>query len=322
MSVMTGPHELLHSEVYLDLRPSLGIPLHLACEGLNFAGSIKIQPAAAMIAAAQREGVIRPDSVLVESSSGNLGVAVAMIAAAKGLKFVCVTDPNCNPATINLIRAFGAEVVVVTEPDANNNYLGARKAMVRRLCERGPAYVWLNQYENPANWGAHYEGTAAFVDKHFPDLDTLFVGVGTGGTLMGCIRYFHEHRPRVRVVAVDSVGSVSFAGTPGRRHIPGLGASAPMPLIEPDLVDEVIRVPEIDTIRTCRRLAARGLLLGGSSGTVVSAASGWLAEHGSPDHTAVAVAPDLGERYIDTVYNDVWVERHYGRDAHELLGTP
>ncbi|MET8030102.1 2,3-diaminopropionate biosynthesis protein SbnA [Streptomyces avermitilis] len=320
MTVITAAHELLDSDVYIDLQPSLGLPLHLKCEGFNFAGSIKIQPAARMVEAAQRDGLIRPDSVLIESSSGNLGVALAVIAASKRLKFVCVTDPNCNPATIALIRALGAEVVVVNEPDTSGGYLAARKAYVSRRCAQDPACIWLNQYENPANWIAHYESTAALIAKDFPDLDTLFIGAGTGGTLMGCARFFREHRPQIRIIAVDSVGSVSFAGTPGPRHIPGLGASAPMPLIDPELVDEVIRIHEIDTIHTCRRLAARGILLGGSSGTVISAASQWFAHHRGNPHTAVAIAPDLGERYINTIYNDTWVTHHYGHDdLHKIL---
>ncbi|GGX64738.1 2,3-diaminopropionate biosynthesis protein SbnA [Streptomyces hiroshimensis] len=318
MTFITAAHELLESDVYIDLQPTLGIPLHLKCEGFNFAGSIKIVPAAWMVAVAEREGLIGPDSVLIESSSGNLGVALAVTAASKGLRFVCVTDPNCNPATVSLMRALGAEVVIVGEPDATGGYLAARKAYVRKRCREDPACVWLNQYENPANWAAHYENTAPFIAKQFPDLGTLFIGTGTGGTLMGCARYFREHRPQVRIIAVDSVGSVSFAGTPGPRHIPGLGAGTPMPLIDPaltgDLVDDVIRVHEIDTIRTCRRLAAHGMLLGGSSGTVVSAASRWLARHHTPAHTAVAIAPDLGERYVDTIYDDAWVARHYGHD--------
>ncbi|WP_326750691.1 2,3-diaminopropionate biosynthesis protein SbnA [Streptomyces hirsutus] len=314
MTVISAAHELLDGDVYIDLRTSLGLPLHLKCEGFNFAGSIKIQPAVRMVEAAQRDGLIGPDSVLIESSSGNLGVALAVIAASKGMKFICVTDPHCNPATTALIRAFGAEVVVVDDPDASGSYLAARKAYVRSSCARNPHHVWLNQYENPANWIAHYENTAALLAKDFPDLDTLFIGTGTGGTLMGCARYFREHRPEIRIIAVDSMGSVSFAGAPGPRHIPGLGASAPMPLIDPALVDEVIRIHEVDTIHTCRRLAARGLLLGGSSGTVITAAAQWFAHHGGATRTAVAIAPDLGERYLNTIYNDTWVGHYYSQD--------
>ncbi|MDR7301235.1 2,3-diaminopropionate biosynthesis protein SbnA [Haloactinomyces albus] len=319
MTVITGAHEFLDSEVYIDLRHVLDSPLYLKCEGFNFAGSVKVRSAAWMVASAQREGIIGPDSVLIESSSGNLGVALAMVAASKGLRFVCVTDPKCNPSTAGLMRALGAEVVVVDEPDATGSYLAARKTYVRERCTQDPSCVWLNQYENPDNWIAHYENTAAHIAKQFPHLDTLFIGTGTGGTLMGCARYFREHRPQVRIIAVDSVGSVNFSGAPGARHIPGLGASTPMPLIDPELVDEVVRVPEPDAIRMCRRLAAQGVLLGGSSGTVVSAALQWLNRYAAKAPTAVAIAPDLGERYIDTIYDDAWVAEHYRDIPQDFL---
>jgi cysteine synthase A len=143
----------------------------------------------------------------------------------------------------------------------------------------------------------------------------LFVGAGTTGTLMGCARFFNEwHRP-VRIVAVDSVGSVAFGGASGRRMIPGLGTSVPPPLLDVSYVDELIRVEEADTIRACHRLASRGFLFGGSTGTVVSGAMGWLAEHDASGLTAVAIAPDLGERYLDTVYQTNWLQDLYGTDV-------
>ena len=143
----------------------------------------------------------------------------------------------------------------------------------------------------------------------------LFVGAGTTGTLMGCARHFREwHRP-VRVVAVDSVGSVTFGGSPGRRMIPGLGTSVRPPLLDETYVDEVIRVDEADTIRACHRLARSGFLFGGSTGTVVSGAMSWLAEHDGCELTAVGIAPDLGERYLDTIYQSNWLEDLYGADV-------
>jgi cysteine synthase A len=121
----------------------------------------------------------------------------------------------------------------------------------------------------------------------------------------------------VRIVAVDTVGSVAFGGKPGRRMIPGLGMSMRPPLLDESYVDEVIQVEEADTIRACHRLARRGFLFGGSTGTVVSGATGWLAEHDTRDLTAVAIAPDLGERYLDTIYQSTWLEDLYGRDILE-----
>jgi N-(2-amino-2-carboxyethyl)-L-glutamate synthase len=138
---------------------------------------------------------------------------------------------------------------------------------------------------------------------------------------MGCARWFREwHRP-VRVVAVDSVGSVSFFGEAGRRMIPGLGMSVDPPLLDKSYVDEAICVEEADTIRACHCLARRGFLFGGSTGTVVSGAMGWLERHDAGELTAVAVAPDLGERYLDTIYQTNWLHNLYGQevlDADEL----
>ena len=129
---------------------------------------------------------------------------------------------------------------VVTEPDPVGGLLGARLDYVRALCASDDRYVWLNQYSNPGNWKAHYRTTAPAIARQFPQLDVLFVGAGTTGTLMGCARFFREwHRP-VRVVAVDSVGSVTFGGSPGRRMIPGLGSGVRPALLDESCVDEVV----------------------------------------------------------------------------------
>ncbi|MFB9305642.1 pyridoxal-phosphate dependent enzyme, partial [Kibdelosporangium philippinense] len=127
--------------------------------------------------------------------------------------------------------------------------------------------------------------------------------------------YFRErHRP-VRIVAVDSVGSVTFGGAPGPRMIPGLGTSVRPPLLDESYVDDIVRVEETDTIRACHRLARSGFLFGGSTGSVVSGAMGWLDRHDAHELTAVAIAPDLGERYLDTVYQTNWLQGVYGEDV-------
>jgi len=315
MPVISVPQDFNEDELYVDLRSIFGQPLYLKCEGFNFAGSIKLKAAAEMVEAAERDGLLNPWSVLVESSSGNLGVALSMIAASKGYKFICVTDSRCNLSTRRLMEALGSEVHTVTEPDATGGYLGARINYVEAMCASDERYVWLNQYKNPNNWKAHYRRTAPAIARQFPRLDVLFVGAGTTGTLMGCARYFRQwHRP-VRIVAVDSVGSVTFGGPAGRRMIPGLGTSVRPAQLDTSYVDEVIRVEEADTIRACHRLAGRGFLFGGSTGTVVSAATQWLSRRGAPELTAVAIAPDLGERYLDTVYQTNWLHDLYGEDV-------
>ncbi|GAA5612701.1 2,3-diaminopropionate biosynthesis protein SbnA [Streptomyces platensis] len=312
MPVISAPYAFNEEELYVDLRSIFGHSLFLKCEGFNFAGSIKLKAATEMVESAERAGDLRPETVLVESSSGNLGVALSMIAASKGYRFLCVTDSRCNLATRLMMEALGSQVHVVADQESNGGFLGARLAYIRNLCAADDRCLWLSQYTNPSNWKAHYRRTAPAIARAFPRLDLLFVGAGTTGTLMGCARYFREwHRP-VRIVAVDSVGSVTFGGTPGHRMIPGLGMSVQPPLLDESYVDDVVRVEEADTIRTCHRLAKRGFVFGGSTGTVVSGATDWLTLHDAQDRTAVAIAPDLGERYLDTVYHDNWVQDLYG----------
>jgi cysteine synthase A len=309
MSVISLPQSFNEDELYVDLRSMFGHALYLKCEGFNFAGSIKLKAATAMVEAAERNGSLTPGSVLVESSSGNLGVALSMIAASKGYGFLCVTDSRCNQSTRRLMEALGSRVHIVSEPDPVTGFLGARIEYVRALCASDDHYVWLNQYTNPENWKAHYRTTAPAIARQFPELDVLFVGAGTCGTLMGCARFFREWERPVRIVAVDSVGSVTFGGPPGRRMIPGLGTSLRPPMLDESYVDDVVCVEEPDTIRACHRLARSGFLFGGSTGTVVSGALSWLRLYDAHnDLTAVALAPDLGERYLDTVYQPSWLE--------------
>jgi cysteine synthase A len=315
MPVISTPQAFNEEELYVDLRSIIGESLFLKCEGFNFAGSIKLKAATEMVTSAERDGCLPPGSILVESSSGNLGVALSVIAASRGHRFLCVTDARCNLPARLLMEALGSQVHVITEPDPVSGFLGARLDYVRGLLASDSRYVWLNQYTNPGNWRAHHRTTAPAIFRQFPDLDVLFVGAGTTGTLMGCARYFRERRPAVRIVAVDSVGSVTFGGPPGRRMIPGLGTSVRPPLLDESFVDDVIAVEEVDTIRTCHRLARHGFLFGGSTGTVVSGAASWLADHDAHDLTAVAIAPDLGERYLDTVYQLNWVQALYGDDV-------
>ncbi|MFF9016709.1 2,3-diaminopropionate biosynthesis protein SbnA [Streptomyces sp. NPDC014870] len=314
MPVITAPHAFNQDDLYVDLMPTLGLALYLKCEGFNFAGSIKLKAAAEMVESAERRGVLTPESILVESSSGNLGVALSLIAANKGYQFVCVTDSRCNLTARLMMEALGARVRVVSE-ESDGSLLGGRLAAVRDLCASEPRCVWLSQYSNPDNWKAHYRRTAPAIARAFPRIDVLFVGVGTTGTLMGCARWFRAWNRPVRIVAVDTLGSAIFGDPPGRRMIPGVGMSMRPPLLDRAYVDEVVRVAEADTIRTCRAMAARGFVFGGSTGTVVSGATGWLDAHRGSDLTCVAISPDLGERYLDTIYHENWVQGLYGDEA-------
>ena len=159
MTIISAPQQYNEDQLFVDLNSVIGHSLYLKCEGFNFAGSIKLKAAAEMVEAAERDGTLRPGSILVESSSGNLGVALSMIAASKGYGFVCVTDTRCNLATRLMMEALGAQVHTITEPAADGGMLGARINHVRALVDSDPRYVWLNQYANPNAWKAHYNTT-------------------------------------------------------------------------------------------------------------------------------------------------------------------
>lgn len=284
--------------------------VYLKLEGLNPAGSVKLRPAIWMIETLAAQGRIRPGyHHIVESSSGNLGIALALVCKVKGYQFTCVTDSNVNPWAVKVMQAYGATVVIVRERDTEGGYPGTRIERIRRMLDADPRLVWTNQYANPANAGAHYAGTAPEIHRAFPDLDYLFVGAGTTGTLIGCARYFARHNPKTKVIAVDAVGSVTFGGAAGPRHLPGLGTSRRPEIADLQEPTEIILVAERDAVRTCQHLlGSYGLLAGGSTGSVVSAIEHYLFP---PNSTAVAISADFGDRYVDTLYDPEWVDTRF-----------
>lgn len=295
--------------------------LLLKIEGLNPAGSIKLKPAVALIEEAEASGALKPGGRVIESSSGNLGIALSAVCASRGYSFTCVADPNTSVRSIALIRALGAQVVVVDRRDVNGGFLQSRIDYVHGRLAADPSLVWPNQYANPSNPRAHYLQTAAAIAKQISAVDYLFVGAGTTGTLMGVADYFREHSPDTKIIAVDTEGSVTFGHPPGPRHIPGLGTSRRPEIFRSGLADEVVMVPERDAVMMCRRLATGwGFAAGGSTGSVLAAAVGMqgrLSRHSR----AVAISPDTAERYLDTVYDDAWVLERYGPAALEAAAS-
>lgn len=318
--------DLVTDDVFLRFSDVLpGSELFLKIEGLNPAGSVKLKTAVGLVEDAERRGLLTPGGRVVESSSGNLGVALATVCAARDYAFTCVTDVNAAPHNVDLMRALGASVAVVDQRDANGGFLGTRIAHIQRMLADDPLLVWPNQYANPANPQVHEKRTAAAILAAIEAVDFLFVGAGTTGTLTGCAAHFREVSPHTRIIAVDTLGSVTFGTAPGPRHIPGLGTSRAPEICRPDLVDEVVLVEETEAVRTCRMLARRhGLLAGGSTGSVFTAVQRAAADIPSGSRV-VALAPDMGERYLSTVYDDDWVAARFGIDptpAVEALTRP
>src|SRR4051812_38716520 len=210
-------------------------------ELLNPSGSMKDRSAAYIVERGLVDGTITPDTHLLESSSGNFGIALAAAARVHHLEFTCVVDPKTTPANLRILGSLGARVELVTEPDEHGCYLAARLRRVAELRRTEPGSLWVNQYANERSWQAHYHGTAGEIlaDLDRP-LDCLVVPVSTTATILGLARRLRGAFPRLHVVAVDAAGSVIFGGPPGPRHIPGLGAGRTPELLAPAEIDEVV----------------------------------------------------------------------------------
>jgi N-(2-amino-2-carboxyethyl)-L-glutamate synthase len=284
------------------------------CEGFNPGGSGKDRPARAMIEAGLASGEIRPGSVVIESSSGNMGIGLAQACRYFELRFICVVDPRTTAQNIAMLRAYGAEVDVVPAPDpVSGEWLQARIARVHTLLAEIPGAVWVDQYSNPANPRAHGESTILeILDALDGRLDYLFCAVSTCGTLSGCAAHLRRIRHPARVIAVDALGSAIFSSQRIPRPIPGLGAGIRPPLLDSALVDECVHVTAADCVVGCHRLArVEGMLAGGSAGGVIRGIER-VASRIAPGSLCVAILPDRGERYLDTIYNDAWVREHCG----------
>ncbi len=279
-------------------------------ELMNPGGSMKDRPARYIVERGLADGSIRPGGHLVESSSGNFGIALAMASRVYGLAFTCVVDPKTTATNVAILRTMGANVEIVDEPDETGGYLHTRVRRAKQLRDEIPGAVWVNQYANDRNWLAYYHGTGAeIVDQLVRPPDYLFAAVSTTGSILGCTRRMRERFPDLTVIAVDAVGSVIFGGSPGRRDIPGIGSSRVPELSRPEEIDEVVAVDDLEAALSCRRLlATEGIFAGGSSGSVVAAITRKLPEL-RPGCRVVAILPDRGDRYLDLVYDDDWLAR-------------
>jgi N-(2-amino-2-carboxyethyl)-L-glutamate synthase len=297
--------------------------MFIKIESMNPAGSIKFKTALSMIGDLERRGILGARRTrVIESSSGNLGIALSVICKVRGYHFTCITDPNATVEAIDLMRAYGAEVIVVSGEKQEYGHLGCRIEYIANRISVDKDLVWPNQYANHANTLAHYRTTAREIDLNFAHLDFLFIGAGTTGTLTGCAKYFAWHRPEVRIIAVDSVGSVTFGGSPGIRHIPGLGTSRRPELASLDNVSELVYVSEEHAVDMCNQVRDRyGVLVGGSTGSVLAGVAGYATKI---DHSAtvVAICPDLGDRYSSTVYSQDWLARRGIKCAESADSRP
>jgi cysteine synthase A len=302
--------------------PAERFRLFAKVEALNPGGSIKDRPALGILEDAMDSGQVGPGTVIVESTSGNMGIGLAQACCYLGLRLICVVDTKTTLANIRVLRAYGAEIDLVDKPDPESGeLLQARLKRVKALVEEIPGAFWPNQYANPSNSASHYRSTmreiAAELDGR---IDFVFVATSTCGTVRGCGEYVRDHRLPARVVAVDARGSLIFSDEKAYRRIPGLGAGIKPPLCDLSLIDQVVHVTDLDCVAGCRRLVAReAILAGGSSGAVLAAVE--HLEAAIPSGAAcVVILPDRGERYLDTIFNDEWVVENFGAVSHLWQG--
>lgn len=286
----------LHRDVYLKL------------EGANPGGSIKDRTALNLLKSLEDSGKLLAGGRLVESSSGNLAIGLAMLAHERGYRFSAVVDPKVTAENMLKLREYGAEVIMVDTPDEDGGYLLSRLARIREMLAEDPELLWTDQYSNMANPDAHYSGTAPELFRQMENkVDAVFVAVSTGGTLAGIGRYFRESSPQTQIIAVDASGSSAMGGAPGERRLVGIGSSQRAGFVEAGLYDELIYVGDCEAFAFCRALdSATGIKVGGSSGACLAACARYLQANEKIER-AVCLCADRGENYASSIFNDPWL---------------
>jgi cystathionine beta-synthase len=295
------------SRLGAGLRPQLVAKV----EALNPGGSIKDRVAVALIEAAERDGKLRPGGTIVEPTSGNTGTGLAIAARLKGYRVIAVMPDKMSREKIDLLRAYGAEVVVAptaVPPDSPESYY----RVADRLTEEIPGAFQPNQYFNQANPRAHHLSTGPELwEQTGGRLTHLVAGVGTGGTITGVGRYLKERNPAIEVIGADPYGSIYSSPEVKPYLIEGVGEDFWPETFDPSVVDRYVTVTDKDAFVTTRRLAmAEGILAGGSAGMAVHAALEVAKGIEDPSALIVVVLPDGGRSYLSKIYNDAWMTQH------------
>lgn len=278
----------------------------------NPGGSIKDRPALFIVTEAEKRGLLKPGGTIIESSSGNFGISLAMIGAAKGYRVIILVDPKTTATNLALLKCFGAEVVVVTEQDDSGSYHKTRISLANKLADEIPDAFRPDQCFNLLNSTAHYQGTAREIFADCPDnIAAIVAAVSTGGQLGGISRYTKTYRPDVKVIGVDAVGSSIFGGESHSYLIPGIGLAWTPCNVAVENIDSVYKVTDEAAFVAARCFTRNeGILMGPSSGACALVAL-TIAKQLSPLDCVVCIISDGGERYIQTLFNDTWMQTNH-----------
>jgi len=308
MAIAKSLTELIGNAPLLELdrfsaMNGLDTPIMAKVEFFNPGGSVKDRVALAMIEDAEAKGVLKPGATIIEPTSGNTGVGLALVSAVKGYHLILTMPETMSVERRNLVKAYGAEVRLTSGAEG----MAGAIAMAERLRDEIPGSVILQQFENPANPACHYATTGPEIWRQTDGKVDIFVAcVGTGGTVSGIARYLKERNADIKVYGVEPATSAVLNGRPAGPHkIQGIGAGFVPATYDGSVVDEVLAVADDDAIRTGRELAVReGLLVGISSGAAVCAATLLAKRPGNSGKRIVTLLPDTGERYLSTVLYD------------------
>ncbi|OGR67714.1 MAG: hypothetical protein A2X30_09320 [Elusimicrobia bacterium GWB2_63_16] len=301
----------------------------LKLEWFNMGGSTKDRIALNMVKEAEKNGALRPGMTIIESSSGNTAIGLAIVAAQRGYRFVAICDRHLPIGKRNRLLALGAQIVFIPPTPEGMDTVEIRIALARKLAARIKGCATLEQYGNKANVAAHYAGTGAEILMDTAgQLDACVIFCGTCGSVSGIGQALKERNPQIRVIAVEPEGSAIFGGQLKPYLIAGGGLSFVPSILDRKVVDEVHRVSDLEAFRMSRELAGvQGIMVGSSGGGVAHVAMKLAASCG-PGKRIVGVIPDIGDRYIDSLFDDEWLRAHGLQESilqrtadHELVAA-
>ncbi len=271
--------------------------IYVKLESFNLGNSVKDRAALGMIEDAEKSGRLKPGGTIVEPTSGNTGISLALISSLKGYKIIIIMPDTMSVERRNIISAFGAELILT---DGNNGMKGAIEK-AEELLKNNPDYFMPQQFENPANPEKHYKTTGEEIIRDLPDLDAFISGVGTGGTITGTGKRLKEFNPDIKIIAVEPLDSAVLSGErPGKHKIQGIGAGFIPKILDLSVIDEIIRVSNDKAFEFCRIISRQNaLFLGISSGAAIAAAYE-IAQKLGKGKKVLAISPDSGEKYLST----------------------